>query len=101
MIEVDKAEWSERNFETLKEMFANKQRELIAANKKIEELTKEVNELKKPLAVYPNDFTKSELWHKPKTENNRLLDILFKRNPDTTVRVTISEALEYLKKEIE
>ncbi len=76
---------------------------LIQENKllkaKIEELQKKVN-ADGDIENYPDVFTKSELWKKDKTENNRLLDVLFKRESDTTVRLTIPGALAYVEKEL-
>lgn len=76
---------------------------LIQENKllkaKIEELQKKVN-ADGDIENYPDVFTKSELWKKDKTENNRLLDVLFNRESDTTVRLTIPGALAYVEKEL-
>lgn len=76
---------------------------LIQENKllkaKIEELQRKVN-ADGNIENYPDVFTKSELWKKDKTENNRLLDVLFNRETDTTVRLTIPGALAYVEKEL-
>lgn len=76
---------------------------LIQENKllkaKIEELQKKIN-ADGDIENYPDVFTKSELWKKDKTENNRLLDVLFNRESDTTVRLTIPGALAYVEKEL-
>lgn len=76
---------------------------LIQENKllrsKIEELQKKVN-ADGDIENYPDVFTKSELWKKDKTENNRLLDVIFNRESDTTVRLTIPGALAYVEKEL-
>ncbi|GAX47283.1 hypothetical protein [Pseudolactococcus reticulitermitis] len=53
-----------------------------------------------PLANYADVFTKSELWHSQHTKNERLLDIIFKREPDKTVRVPISDAVVYVVEEL-
>lgn len=91
--------WAKVNISTV----ILKDNALIQENKllksKIEELQKKVN-ADGDIENYPDVFTKSELWKKDKTENNRLLDVLFNRESDTTVRLTIPGALSYVEKEL-
>lgn len=92
-------DWARRNVGLVIE----KDNALIIENKKlrsqIEQFEKARN-IDGPLANHADVFIKSSLWHQEQTENNRLLDVIFKRNPDNTVRVPITEAAIYVAKEL-
>ena len=80
-----------------------KDNELVSENRMLKQQIEVFEKAKNadvPLTNYADVFTKSELWRKPQTENNRLLDIIFKRDHDKTVRVPISEAVVYIVKEL-
>ena len=80
-----------------------KDNELVSENRMLKQQIEVFEKAKNadvPLANYADVFTKSELWRKPQTENNRLLDIIFKRDQDKTVRVPISDAVVYIVKEL-
>ena len=92
-------DWARRNVGLVIE----KDNALIIENKMLKQQIEEFEKAKNavvPLANYADVFTKSELWRTPQTENNRLLDIIFKRDQDKTVRVPISEAVVYIVKEL-
>ncbi|QIW51200.1 hypothetical protein [Pseudolactococcus raffinolactis] len=80
-----------------------KDNDLVSENKMLKQQIEEFEKVKNadvPLEDYADVFTKSELWRTPQTENNRLLDIIFKRDQDKTVRVPISDAVVYIVKEL-
>lgn len=80
-----------------------KDNELVSENRMLKQQIEVFEKAKNadvPLTNYADVFTKSELWRKPQTENNRLLDIIFKRDQDKTVRVPISDAVVYIVKEL-
>lgn len=92
-------DWARRNVGLVIE----KDNALIIENKMLKQQIEEFEKAKNadvPLANYADVFTKSKLWRTPQTENNRLLDVIFKRDPDKTVRVPISEAVVYIVKEL-
>ncbi len=81
----------------------DKDNDLIVENKMLKEKIETLEKVKNadvPLANHADVFTKSPIWHQEQTENNRLLDVIFKRNPDKTVRVPITEAAIYVAKEL-
>lgn len=80
-----------------------KDNELVSENRMLKQQIEVFEKAKNadvPLTNYADVFTKSELWRKSQTENNRLLDIIFKRDQDKTVRVPISDAVVYIVKEL-
>mgnify|MGYP003362234909 CR=1 FL=1 len=80
-----------------------KDNELVSENRMLKQQIEVFEKAKNadvPLTNYADVFTKSELWRKPQTGNNRLLDIIFKRDQDKTVRVPISDAVVYIVKEL-
>lgn len=80
-----------------------KDNELVSENRILKEKIETFEKAKNanvPLANHADVFTKSSLWHQEQTENNCLLDVIFKRNPDKTVRVPITEAAIYVAKEL-
>ena len=91
--------WMRKNVTSVIE----KDNELINENKKlrsqIEQFEKARN-IDGSLATYPEAFTKSELWKRTQTENNRILDVIFKRDADKTVRLSIAEAASYIDREL-
>lgn len=92
-------DWARRNVGLVIE----KDNALIIENKILKQQIEEFEKAKNadvPLANYADVFTKSELWRTPQTENNRLLDVILKRNSDKTVRVPISEAVVYIVEEL-
>ncbi len=92
-------DWARRNVGLVIE----KDNALIIENKKlrsqIEQFEKARN-IDGPLATYPEEFTKSELWKRPQTENNRFLDVIFKRDDDKTVRLSVADAASYIDREL-
>ena len=91
--------WMRKNVTSVIE----KDNELINENKKLKsqiEQFEKARNIDGPLANHADVFIKSSLWHQEQTENNRLLDVIFKRNPDNTVRVPITEAAIYVAKEL-
>ena len=80
-----------------------KDNELVSENRMLKQQIEVFEKAKNadvPLTNYADVFTKSELWRKSQTENKRLLDIIFKRDQDKTVRVPISDAVVYIVKEL-
>lgn len=96
---LEENEWLRKNVAIVIE----KDNDLVSENRSLKQQIEVFEKAKNadvPLTNYADVFTKSELWSKPKTENNRLLDIIFKRDQDKTVRVPISEAAVYIVKEL-
>ena len=80
-----------------------KDNELVSENRILKEKIETFEKAKNanvPLANYADVFTKSELWSKPQTENNRQLDIIFKRDQDKTTRLSIADTASYIDREL-
>lgn len=96
---LEENEWLRKNVAIVIE----KDNDLVSENRSLKQQIEVFEKAKNadvPLANHADVFTRSELWSKPQTENNRLLDIIFKREQDKTVRVPISEAVVYIVKEL-
>ena len=96
---LEENEWLRKNVAIVIE----KDNDLVSENRSLKQQIEVFEKAKNadvPLANHADVFTRSELWSKPQTENNRLLDIIFKRDQDKTVRVPISEAVVYIVKEL-
>lgn len=92
-------EWLRKNMTVVIE----KDNELINDNRKLKseiEKFEKARNIDGSLATYPEAFTKSELWKRTQTENNRILDVIFKRDADKTVRLSIAEAASYIDREL-
>lgn len=92
-------EWLRKNMTVVIE----KDNELINENRKLKseiEKFEKARNIDGSLATYPEAFTKSELWKRTQTENNRILDVIFKRDADKTVRLSIAEAASYIDREL-
>ncbi len=92
-------DWARRNVGLVIE----KDNALIIENKMLKQQIEEFEKAKNavvPLANYADVFTKSELWRTPQTENNRLLDVIFKRDDDKTVRLSVADAASYIDREL-
>lgn len=92
-------EWLRKNMTIVIE----KDNELINENRKLRsqiEKFEKARNIDGPLATYPEAFTKSELWKRPQTDNNRFLDVIFKRDADKTVRLSIADAASYIDGEL-
>jgi hypothetical protein len=96
---LEENEWLKKNVAAVIE----KDIDLINKNKalksKIEEYEKSRN-IDVPISTYSDVFTKSELWKKTQTENNRILDVIFKRDSDKTIRMTVEDAADYVDREL-
>lgn len=96
---LEENEWLRKNVAIVIE----KDNDLVSENRSLKQQIEVFEKAKNadvPLANYADVFTKSSLWHQEQTENNCLLDVIFKRNPDNTVRVPITEAATYVAKEL-
>lgn len=96
---LEENEWIRKNVAIVIE----KDNDLVSENRSLKQQIEVFEKAKNadvPLANHADVFTRSELWSKPQTENNRLLDIILKRDQDKTVRVPISEAVVYIVKEL-
>ena len=96
---LEENEWLRKNVAIVIE----KDNDLVSENRSLKQQIEVFEKAKNadvPLANYADVFTKSELWSKPQTENNRQLDIIFKRDQDKTVRMPITEAAIYVAKEL-
>ena len=96
---LEENEWLRKNVAIVIE----KDNDLVSENRSLKQQIEVFEKAKNadvPLANHADVFTRSELWSKPQTENNRFLDIIFKRDQDKTVRVPISEAVVYIVKEL-
>ena len=96
---LEENEWLRKNVAIVIE----KDNDLVSENRSLKQQIEVFEKAKNadvPLANHADVFTRSELWSKPQTENNRLLDIILKRDQDKTVRVPISEAVVYIVKEL-
>lgn len=96
---LEENEWLRKNVAIVIE----KDNDLVSENRSLKQQI-EVFEKDKnadvPLANYADVFTKSELWSKPQTENNRQLDIIFKRDQDKTTRLSIADTASYIDREL-
>ncbi|WP_394205087.1 hypothetical protein [Lactococcus chungangensis] len=97
---MEQNEWLRRNMTVVIE----KDNELINENKALKsqvEKFEKARNIDGSLETYTEVFTKSELWNRPQTENNRILDVIFKRNADKTVRLSVADAASYIDRELE
>ena len=96
---LEENEWLRKNVAIVIE----KDNDLVSENRSLNQQIEVFEKAKNadvPLTNYADVFVKSDLWRKPQTENNRLLDVIVKRDSDKTVRVPISEAVVYIVKEL-
>ena len=96
---LEENEWLRKNVSIVIE----KDNDLVSENRSLKQQIEVFEKAKNadvPLANYADVFTKSELWSKPQTENNRLLDVIFKRNTDKTIRLSIADAASYIDREL-
>ena len=96
---LEENEWLRKNVAIVIE----KDNDLVSENRSLKQQIEVFEKAKNadvPLANYADVFTKSELWSKPKTENNRLLDIIFKRDQDKTTRLSIADTASYIDREL-
>ena len=96
---LEENEWLRKNVAIVIE----KDNDLVSENRSLKQQIEVFEKAKNadvPLTNYADVFTKSELWSKPQTENNRLLDVIFKRNTDKTVRLSVTDAASYIDREL-
>ena len=96
---LEENEWLRKNVAIVIE----KDNDLVSENRSLKQQIEVFEKAKNadvPLTNYADVFTKSELWSKPKTENNRLLDIIFKRDQDKTTRLSIADTASYIDREL-
>ena len=96
---LEENEWLRKNVAIVIE----KDNDLVSENRSLKQQIEVFEKAKNadvPLANYADVFTKSELWSKPQTENNRQLDIIFKRDQDKTTRLTIADTASYIDREL-
>ena len=96
---LEENEWLRKNVAIVIE----KDNDLVSENRSLKQQIEVFEKAKNadvPLANYADVFTKSELWSKPQTENNRLLDIIFKRDQDKTTRLSIADTASYIDREL-
>ena len=96
---LEENEWLRKNVAIVIE----KDNDLVSENRSLKQQIEVFEKAKNadvPLANYADVFTKSELWSKPETENNRLLDIIFKRDQDKTTRLSIADTASYIDREL-
>ena len=92
---LEENEWLRKNVAIVIE----KDNDLVSENRSLKQQIEVFEKAKNadvPLANYADVFTKSELWSKPQTENNRQLDIIFKRDQDKTTRLSIADTASYI-----
>ena len=95
---LEENEWLRKNVAIVIE----KDNDLVSENRSLKQQIEVFEKAKNadvPLANYADVFTKSELWSKPQTENNRQLDIIFKRDQDKTTRLSIADTASYIDRE--
>lgn len=96
---LEENEWLRKNVAIVIE----KDNDLVSENRSLKqqiEVFEKAKNAEVPLANYADVFTKSELWSKPQTENNRQLDIIFKRDQDKTTRLSIADTASYIDREL-
>lgn len=96
---LEENEWLRKNVAIVIE----KDNDLVSENRSLKQQIEVFEKAKNadvPLANYADVFTKSELWSKPQTENNRQLDIIFKRDQDKTTRLSIADTASYIDREL-
>ena len=96
---LEENEWLKKNVAIVIE----KDNDLVSENRSLKQQIEVFEKAKNadvPLANYADVFTKSELWSKPQTENNRQLDIIFKRDQDKTTRLSIADTASYIDREL-
>ena len=96
---LEENEWLRKNVAIVIE----KDNDLVSENRSLKQQIDVFEKAKNadvPLANYADVFTKSELWSKPQTENNRQLDIIFKRDQDKTTRLSIADTASYIDREL-
>ena len=96
---LEENEWLRQNVAIVIE----KDNDLVSENRSLKQQIEVFEKAKNadvPLANYADVFTKSELWSKPQTENNRQLDIIFKRDQDKTTRLSIADTASYIDREL-
>ena len=96
---LEENEWIRKNVAIVIE----KDNDLVSENRSLKQQIEVFEKAKNadvPLANYADVFTKSELWSKPQTENNRQLDIIFKRDQDKTTRLSIADTASYIDREL-
>lgn len=96
---LEENEWLRKNVAIVIE----KDNDLVSENRSLKQQIEVFEKAKNadvPLANYADVFTKSELWSKPQTENNRQLDIIFKRDQDKTTRLSIADIASYIDREL-
>lgn len=96
---LEENDWLRKNVAIVIE----KDNDLVSENRSLKQQIEVFEKAKNadvPLANYADVFTKSELWSKPQTENNRQLDIIFKRDQDKTTRLSIADTASYIDREL-
>lgn len=96
---LEENEWLRKNVAIVIE----KDNDLVSENRSLKQQIEVFEKAKNadvPLANYADVFTKSELWSKPQTENNRQLDIIFKRDQEKTTRLSIADTASYIDREL-
>ena len=96
---LEENEWLRKNVAIVIE----KDNDLVSENRSLKQQIEVFEKAKNadvPLANYADVFTKSELWSKPQTENNRQLDIILKRDQDKTTRLSIADTASYIDREL-
>ena len=96
---LEENEWLRKNVAIVIE----KDNDLVSENRSLKQQIEVFEKAKNadvPLANYADVFTKSELWSKPQTENNRLLDIILKRDQDKITRLSIADTASYIDREL-
>ena len=96
---LEENEWLRKNVAIVIE----KDNDLVSENRSLKQQIEVFEKAKNadvPLANYADVFTKSELWSKPQTKNNRQLDIIFKRDQDKTTRLSIADTASYIDREL-
>lgn len=96
---LEENEWLRKNVAIVIE----KDNDLVSENRSLKQQIEVFEKAKNadvPLANYADVFTKSELWSKLQTENNRQLDIIFKRDQDKTTRLSIADTASYIDREL-
>lgn len=96
---LEENEWLRKNVAIVIE----KDNDLVSENRSLKQQIEVFEKAKNAdvtLANYADVFIKSELWSKPQTENNRQLDIIFKRDQDKTTRLSIADTASYIDREL-
>ena len=96
---LEENEWLRKNVAIVIE----KDNDLVSENRSLKQQIEVFEKAKNadvPLTNYADVFVKSDLWRKPQTENNRQLDIIFKRDQDKTTRLSIADTASYIDREL-